>query len=102
METTMSHKTSIAFPTRENDMKSWKTANPGRLAPKTEPTTLAGWRVVVGEVRMPLQPIADVQENCTSRLTSAPALPVPNEDREKHAFSIRDRTCRIGHSRHIC
>ena len=34
-------------------------------------------------------------------LTSTPALPVPNEDREKHAFRVRDRTRRISYSHHL-
>jgi hypothetical protein len=28
--------------------------------------------------------------------------PVSIEDREKHAFSVRDRTCTIGYSHYVC
>src|SRR5258706_15780759 len=101
METTMSHKPSIAFPMEKMTLNPGRLANPG-LARKNEASTLAGWRVVVGEVRMPPQPIADAQENGNvSADLHAPPCPVPNEDREKHASSVRDRTRRISHSHHL-
>jgi len=44
--------------------------------------------------------VADAQEKLQSSADSTPALPFPNEDRDKHPQD-RDRTRRISHSHHV-